>query len=92
MANAQPRLQLFTVASAQPESGTIFDQHLVFPVVIEFQALDPIEVHNRRTVNATKDARIQILFEIRHAAAQQVRSHSNVQARVVIRSLNPINF
>src|ERR1700691_123510 len=68
-ANAQPRLQLLPVAPAQPKYCSIVEQHVEFAILVELQTADPIESDDGRTVNAAKDALIQLLIELRQAAA-----------------------
>jgi hypothetical protein len=58
IASAQPTLQLLAVTPAQPQSGSIFHQHLAFAVRSELQALDAIEVHDGRTVDGARDGSI----------------------------------
>jgi hypothetical protein len=67
-ANAQPRLQLFPVAPTQPKSCSIVEQYVEFAILVELQTTDPIEFDDGRTVNAAKDALIQLLIEFRQAA------------------------
>jgi formylglycine-generating enzyme required for sulfatase activity len=46
---------------------------LVFTVVLEFQALDPLEVDDRRTVDAAELRRVELALELDEAAAQTGR-------------------
>jgi len=89
---AQARLQLPSVSPAQSKFRSILKHDAVFTVFAEFEASNPLEIHNGGTVNPTKGRSIEVLLEVRHAAADQVRFCPHVQAGIVVRSLDPIDF
>jgi hypothetical protein len=65
-------LQLFAVASAQPKSGSVVEQHVVFTILVQLETTNAIELNDSRTVNSAKDRLIQLLIEFCHAVAQEV--------------------
>jgi hypothetical protein len=65
-------LQLFAVASAQPKSRSVVEQHVVFTILVQLETTNAIELNDGRTVNPAKGRLIQLLIEFCHAAAQEV--------------------
>jgi hypothetical protein len=85
-------LQLSTIAPTQSQRIPVVELYAVLAIFTQLEASNPIEIHNSRTVNPAKGRLIKISIQIGHAAADKMRSRSNVQAGVVVRSLNPIDF
>jgi hypothetical protein len=71
-ADAQPALQAPAKSAAQSQSSSGLQHYLVFTVVLEFQALDPLEVDDRRAVDAAELRRVELALELDEAAAQHV--------------------
>jgi hypothetical protein len=65
-------LQLLAVTPAQPKSGSITEQHVVFTIRVKLETANSIELNDGRTVNPAKGLLIQLFIEFRHAAAQEV--------------------
>lgn len=85
-------MQLLSIASAQAESGLVFEEHFVLAVFAEGEAADAIEVDDGGAVDAAEDGWVQVLFELRDAAAQHVRALSYVEAGVVVGCFDPIDL
>jgi hypothetical protein len=90
--NSKTALQLLAIAPAQAEFCVVFKEHVVLAILIEGEAPDPIEVDDGRAVDATEEGGIQILLELRDAAAQHVSSLGHVEASVVVGRFDPIDF
>ena len=67
------------------------EEDLVFAVAIGLDRTDPGEVHNDGSVNSAKHIRIEVLFQFRHTTSQQMRFRPDVQTRIIIRGLDPID-
>src|SRR6185312_4002872 len=85
-------LQRLAKASAQTQASSSLQDHGVFAVIHKLQTADSIHVDDRRAVNAAERSRLQLLLEHSEAATQQVRVRTDVQAGVVVRSLDPIDI
>src|ERR1700691_551939 len=91
-ASAEAELQFLAVAPAQAEAGAVFEHNSVFAVRAKFHPAYTGEVDDGRAMDTAKDGGIQSLLESRHTAAQQVGAWANVQARVVVGSLDPVDL
>ena len=80
------------ITPANRKRTSVVQQNFVFTIAVELKRTDPREVHNGRPVDSAKDTWIEVPFEFRHAAAQQMRSGAGVQARIVICRFDPINL
>src|SRR5258705_6828939 len=91
-ANAQARLQLLAITPAQPKLRSIVQQNVILTILVKLQTANPIKLNDRRTVNPAEDRLIQLLFKLRHAAAQEMGSRPHMQAGVIVRRLDPIDL
>ncbi len=85
-------MQLPSIAPTQSQRIPVVELYAVLPVFAQFEAPDPIEIHDSRTMNPAKRRLIKISIQIGHAAADEMRSWSNVQTGIVVRSFNPIDL
>src|SRR5712672_1630435 len=90
-ADTQPALQAPAKSAAQSQSRSGLQHHLVFAVVLGFQALDPLEVDDRRTMDAAELLRVELALELDEAAAQHVCSRADVKACVIVGGLDPVD-
>src|SRR5215469_17060948 len=92
IAQSHAFLQLLAVTSAQTNTQPGIEENLVFPVFAKLQPADVLEIHDAGAMNAAELLRIEILFEICHAAPYQMAPRTDVQTCVVIGSFNPIDL
>jgi hypothetical protein len=65
-------LQIFAVAAAKAELGPVVEDEFVFGIAVEAKFADAIEIHDGGPVNTAESGRIEIGFEIVHAASDKV--------------------
>src|SRR5215469_3700183 len=92
IAQSHAFLQLLAVTSAQTNAQPVIEENLVFPVFAKLQPADVLEIHDAGAMNAAELLRVEILFEICHAAPHQMAPRTDVQTGVVIGSFNPIDL
>src|SRR5271168_91381 len=85
-------LQLLPITPAHAQAGSVVEQHVVFPILVQLETANAIQPNDGRTVNPAEDRLIQLLVEFRHATPQKVRLRTNMQAGVVIRCLDPVDL
>src|SRR6266702_4698898 len=78
-------------ASAQLQADLGFQYDLVLASVLDYQPMNPIEVHDDRAVNATKPLVAQVLLEFQECPTDDVRVTAHMHAGVISRSLDPVD-
>ena len=89
---AQPILQALAKAAAQFEADLGVQHDLVLAAFLQLESPHPFEVDNDRAVDAEERASVQVLLEILDGPAHDVRGAAQVQARIVSRGFDPIDF
>src|SRR5262249_22544178 len=83
-------LQLLLISPAQVHSRMVFEHCLIFAIAIEFQPANSAQPHDCGAMRPAEDCRVKLLLQFIQAAAWQMRFPADVQARVIIRRLDPI--
>src|SRR6478609_2062497 len=79
------------ITAAQPQMPSVLQDDIVFASGIERERLDATQVDDAGTVDPAEHRGIQFAVELRDRPAYQVRLRSHVEARVVVRCLDPID-
>lgn len=88
----KPALEESAIVSTHSQTCSSVKADLAFPIARDLNGSHAVQVDNCRPVNAAKQPGVEVALKIRHAASQQVGLGADVEARVVIRSLNPIDL
>ena len=71
---------------------SIFEDDNVISVEVRMQFLDPIEIHDDRSMYPHKLRRIEPLLEIVHLLAKQMRLTRNMQLRLIPVCFNEVDL
>jgi len=72
-AMTQPVLEALAESPAQPQTHARSEDHLVLAAALQFQALDAVEVHDDRPVDADEAVLAELPLEFRQRAPNDVR-------------------
>src|SRR5262249_17629687 len=81
-----------TIGFAEPEAASIMQHHFIVAAKHGLQFLYPLEVYDHRAMDAREGLGIELLLEARHCFAVEVLLLAHVQAHVIARSLDPVDF
>src|SRR5580693_9889417 len=91
-AKAHTPLQLLAVPTAQAQSYSMIEEHVVVAIGVQLEPTHAIEVDDRRAMDPAKDGRVQLLIEIREAAPQKMGFSTHMQAGVIVGGFDPIDI
>src|SRR5438477_1480492 len=91
-AEAHSLLELLAIAAADAHPCSIFEKDFVLSIFAHLQRAHSVEVYDAGSVHAAKQLRIQVSFQFRHAAADQMASCAYVQTGVVVCRLDPVDL
>src|SRR5262245_15386586 len=87
----QNRFDLTPIGAAQCHAGAIAKDDGEIAVKVRQQLLDPIDLHDRGTVDADESFGIELAFQPTHRLARGIRIPSDVQGDVVVRGFDPVD-
>ena len=67
------------------------EEHVVVAIGVQLEAAHAIKVDDRRAMDPAKYGRVQLLIEIREAAAQKMGFSTHMQAGIIVGSFDPID-
>src|SRR5688572_5197895 len=89
---AESRLEAVAVPAAQLELRAVGQANHVVARAPQIHLLDPVEIHDRRPMNAREAPSVERALECRHRLANQMRPLPRVQSRVVPECLDPVDL
>src|SRR6185369_3335076 len=84
-------LKVRTIVSAECELLTVFHDDAVLTVKPGLHLLDPVDLHDRRTMNAPKLLRVELLLQTANRFAEEVPFLVVVDTDVVTFRLNAVH-
>src|SRR5215831_15554394 len=87
----ESRLQDFTVAAAERQTGSGSKEHDVLAIERRLHFLNAIDVDDRRAVDSDELLRVELRFEMAHRVAHEVLLCPDMDAHVVSLRLAPVD-
>src|SRR5688500_984500 len=88
----QQLLQTFTITAARRETGTALENDHVIALEQRLELADLVDTNDGRAMDADEVRRIQLRFQRSHRFAQQVFLATRMQAHVIRRGFDPVDF